>query len=509
MSGRALILCAAFAAASCQGQTDADRAASSSGGQSTAPLDTRAAVVATDAGEGGVAEQAAEPFPTTAPTAGAGVEFRLPPVRRTRLTNGVSVAVVEHRALPVLHVRVILRGAGSLFDPRDRPGLASITAELLREGVTGMDSRAIAAALDGAGASLGTDTGDDSVTLRLDTLPERADATLALVGRLLAEPTFPPDELDRLRRRELDRLAQEMADPAWLASRPFFRATYGEAHPYGRFDTTPAVLRAIRREDVLAFHRAHVRAGSITVVAVGATTSESFTQLAQRAFGAIAQGEVPRPTMPAAPVREARQIFIVDRPASAQAYVRVGRVGVRRNDPSWASLTVANQVLGASPSSRLFVDLRERRSLTYGVYARVSAAVDEGVVSASGSTRLERCGEFVNALLEHLDRMGAEAVPEDELERARTVVQNRLPTSIATAGDLATRVSELELFSLGDDYFDQYRTRVAAVTSATVREAGQRFYGTRASVVVVVGPARTLRPALAGLGPVTVLRPGQ
>ncbi|MBL8678683.1 MAG: insulinase family protein [Myxococcales bacterium] len=512
MSARHLIVCASMVAlvAGCPRQGDGEGQGRSSGGQSTGPVGS-ADASAIDATNAAVADAgaASEPFPTEPPTAAAGVEFRLPAVRRTRLTNGVSLALVEHRALPVLHVRVILRGAGALFDPRDRPGLASITASLLREGATGMDSRAIAAALDGAGASLDTDVGDDAITLSLQTLPERAEATLSLVGKLLSEPTFPVDELDRLRRRELDRLAQEMAEPAWLSFRPFYRAVYGEAHPYSRFDTTPAALRAMQRSDVVGFHRDHVKGGAITVVAVGAITSDAFSQLAQRAFGAIAPGEVARPTMPAVPAPESRRVFIVDRAGSAQAYVRVGRIGVRRNDPSWAALTVANQVLGASPSSRLFVDLRERRSLTYGVYSRVSAAVDQGVVSASGSTRLERCEDFVTALLEHLDRMGSEPVAADELTRARTVVQNRLPTSIATAGDLAARVAELELFSLGDDYFDRYRERVAEVSSAAVREVGQRYYGSATSVIVVVGPARQLRAKLARFGAVTVLRPAQ
>jgi zinc protease len=444
------------------------------------------------------------------PTATAAGDVRLPTIHRARLANGVELAVVEHRALPVLHVRVLLRGAGSVFDPPARPGLASITADLLREGAGTMDSRAIAEAFDGAGARFDTDAGDDAVTLSLDTLPERAEQTLALVGTLLSRPTFARDELDRLRRRELDRLAQDMADPAWLSLRPFYRAVYGASHPYGRFDTTERSLRAITRDEVLAFHRDHIaKGGSITVIAVGSVTPEAFTMMASRAFGGIPEGRVARPSLAAAPTRASRSVFLVDRPQSQQAYVRVGRAGPKRSEAVWPAISVANQVLGASPSSRLFVDLRERRSLTYGVFTRVSSAVDEGTVSAAGSTRLERTGDFARALLEHLDRMGAEPVAADELDRSRRVVQNRFTTSIATAGDLASRVSELSLYGLGDDWFDQYRGRVGAVTLEGVREAGQRFFQSNASVIVVVGPARTLRPMLTGLGPVTVLRPGQ
>jgi zinc protease len=439
----------------------------------------------------------------------AATEARLPTVHRARLPNGIELAVVEHRALPVLHVRVLLRGAGSRFDPPGRPGLAAFMAELLREGAGAMDSRAIAEAFDGAGARLATETDADATTLALDTLPERAEQTLALLGAMLVGPTFSSVELERLRRRELDRIAQSMADPPWLSQRPMHRALFGEAHPYGAYDTTAAALRAIGRDEVSRFHREHVRGGAITVVAVGSMAPETFTLMASRAFGAIPSGGVARVEPPAPPSRAARSILLVDRPESQQAYVRVGRVGPRRTDPSWPALSVANQVLGAAPSSRLFVDLRERRSLTYGVYSRMSARVDPGVVSASGATRIERTGEFVRALLEHLDRMGTEPVPEDELARARRVVQNRLPTGIATAGDVASRVAELSLFGLEDRALDTFLREVSGVDAAAVREVGRRFYATGDSVIVVVGPARTLRPILAGLGPVTVLRPGQ
>jgi zinc protease len=455
-------------------------------------------------------EAVAQAFPSQAPELSAAASIRWPQIQRSALGNGVSVAFVEHRALPVLHVRVILRGAGALFDPPSRPGLASITAELLREGITAMDSRAIAAAFDGAGARFETDVSDDAVTLSLETLPERAEQTLALVAKLVAEPTFPQDELDRLRRRELDRLAQEMADPAWLSQRPFFRAVYGAQHPYARFDTTPEALRAIRRDEVTRFHREHfLKGGSISIVAVGALEPSAFSQLAERAFGAIPQGAVARPAMPAIPTRAAREVFIVDRPASAQAFVRVGRVGPKRSDALWPTLAVANQVLGAAPSSRLFVDLRERRSLTYGVYSRVTQKVDEGVVHAAGSTRIERAGDFTRALLEHLDRMAAEDVPAEELARAQRVVQNRFPVSFATASDLAARVSESLLYGLDQSYYEGYPARAAAVTSGNVREVGARFFASSTAVIVVVGPARTLRPMLQGLGPITVLRPGQ
>lgn len=452
---------------------------------------------------------ASAPFPASAPELTAARAVRWPALTQSALANGVSLAVVEHRALPVLHVRVILRGAGALFDPANRPGLASLTAELMREGAAGMDSPSIAAAFDNAGARFDIDVGDDAVTLSLDTLPERADAMLDLLAKILREPTFAQDELDRLRRRELDRLAQEMAEPSWLSQRPFYRAIYGATHPYSRFDTTPEALRAITRADVQRFHREHVLGGAITVVAVGAVTPAAFAESAQRAFASLPSGTIARPAMPAVPTRAAREVFIVDRPSSAQAFVRVGRVGPRRNDALWPQLAVANQVLGAAPSSRLFVDLRERRSLTYGVYSRVSTTVDEGVVAASGSTRLERTGDFVHALLEHLDRMANEEVPQDELARAQRVVQNRFPVSFSTATDLAARVSESLVYGLDQRYFETYSERARAVSAAEVRAVSQRFFATNTAVIVVVGPAARLRPMLQDLGRITVLRPGQ
>ncbi len=468
-----------------------------------------------DAGVAAVSADAAplaQGLPASPPAADTAPSVRLPTIQRSRLPNGIELNVVEHRALPVVHVQILLRGAGAIFDPANKMGLASFTAELLREGAGALGSAEIAARIDASGARISTDTGDDALKITLDVLPERLTDMLTLVGSLIAHPRFDQPELERLRRRELDRLQQEQTEPSWLSQRPFYRALYPAGHPYSRFDTTPAVLRSLTRDDVVRFHHAQYVAGSMVVVAVGAVSAEEFTLTASRAFAEISQGNVTEPAFApvAAPVASAaRTILLVNRPNSQQSYVRVGRVGPRRSDPVWPSLAVSNQVLGAAPSSRLFVDLRERRSLTYGVYSRVSSAVHEGVVSASGSTRTPTTGEFVGALLAHLDGMSSVDVPDEELSGARRVLQNRFTTSIATAADLTGKITDLRQYGLPDDWFDSYRTALSTVSAQDVRASSNTYWSTTHSVIVVVGDVRRVLPQLRPFGTVRVLRLGE
>jgi predicted Zn-dependent peptidase len=449
-------------------------------------------------------------LPSEPPQPGAVASVQLPPIVHSSLGNGIALNVVEHRALPVVHVQVLLRAAGASHDPAGKMGLANFTAELLREGAGALGSAEIAAQIDASGSRLSTVTEDDAVKITLDALPERLGAMLDLIGLLLTQPRFEPSELERLRRRELDRLQQESTEPSWLSQRPFYRAIYGEGHPYGRFDTTPAVIREITREDVVAFHRAHYVGGSISIVAVGAVDPREFALQASHALDRVPAGTAADPTFSPVPQRTGRQVFLVDRPGSQQSYVRVGQAGPARRDTIWPALAVSNQILGAAPSSRLFVDLRERRSLTYGVYSRVSSAAHEGIVSASGATRTQTTGEFVTALLAHLDRMATEPVGEQELSSARQVLINRFVTSVETAANITAKIAELRMFGLPDDWYEDYRSQLRSIDVTQVTATSQTFFATARAVIVVVGDARRVLPQLRSVSSsVRVLRAGE
>lgn len=198
-------------------------------------------------------------------------------------------------------------------------------------------------------------------------------------------------------------------------------------------------------------------------------------------------------------------MLIVDRPGSVQSLIQIGNLAMPRNDDQWVPMLVANQVLGGSAASRLFMDLRERRSLTYGAYSSVDEYVQVAPFTASASVRTEVTTQAIGAFFEHLGRITSEAPSAEELANAERYLSDSFPLRIATTASIATRISELREFGLPDDYWDTYRSRIGQVTADQALAAARAHIHPDTALVLVVGEASRFEDELRAYGPVTVV----
>ncbi len=434
------------------------------------------------------AAAATAPVRVAVPNPGPARDVHLPPVRATTLTNGLAVQLVEYHTLPVLHLRLVV-GAGSATDPANLPGLASFTGDMLREGTTTRTSAQIAETIEFVGGSISVSTSADVTILSVSVLRDHAETALSLLADVVGHPTFPVVEINKLKRRENDRLQQSRNDPAWLTRRAFYQGVYGENHPYGRIDTTADVLRRLTRVDLVNFHRARFVAGNMFLTAVGDVQPAAFDALLGRTLGTLRRGTAPAVTIPELEPRTARQIVLVDRPESPQSVIRIGNGSLRRADPDWVPFTVANQVLGGGVSSRLFMDLRELRSLSYGVYSRMGENVGTSNWFAGGQVRTAVTGDAMHALFRHIECVTTEAAPDPEVAMTRSYLTDSFALSIETPGNVADLVSSMRIFGLPADYYDTLRTRIAAVDPAAALATARRYVHPEQALVVVVGTA--------------------
>jgi len=420
------------------------------------------------------------------------------------LRNGLECDTVEYHSLPIVHLQLVVRNAGSASDPEDRPGLAAFVGDMLKEGTRGHDSVQLAEAIEFLGASLDVHTSADATIIAASVLREHLETLLALLGELVVEPVFPAVEVDRLRRREMDRLTQSLEEPSWLSRRAFYARVYGH-HPYSRVDTTVASLQRLTRGELQTYHRDRYRAGSMLLAVVGDVTAADVAVLADRTLGRIRHGRATAAAMPSLPRASVRTVIIVDRPDSAQSVLRIGNTAIRRSSDDYVPLTLANHVLGGDASSRLFLDLRERRSLTYGAYSHVATPLDVGTFQASGSVRTEVTGEALDAFMQHLARIVHEPASGDELAVARGFLVDSFPLAIETPGDLLAHLVELRLFGLPDAYWDGYRSRIEATDANAALQAARRSIRPDECTIVIVGRAEAFEQHARRYGPVRVV----
>jgi len=466
---------------------------------------TQTTIEETDDGTDGD-EVVAEAERQDPPASGPARDVSFPPIARASTESGLEVNAVEWNQLPVVYLRLVIKSGGEA-DPADRPGLAHLVGAMLKEGTRTRTSAALAEEVEFLGADIWVSDDEENIYIGMRALADQLDQAMTILADVAMNPAFRGDELAKLKRREIDRLTLQQNDPNFLASQAFYRHLYGE-HPYSRVDTTREVVQRVRRTDLSRWHRRHFVPNNASLVAVGAVTDAQVMAAANQAFGRWRRGDVPLVEYPEPPLRDEREVIVIDRPESVQSVIRIGNLALERDNPSYVPLRVANQVLGGSAASRLFMDLREQRSLTYGAYSRVGEAVEVAPFSAYASVRNEVTTEAVTAFFEHLMRIVSEPAPEEELANAHRYLSDRFPLTIDTPGKIAYLVGDLRVYGLADDYWDNYRTSIREVTAAQALAAAREDILPDRALVVVVGKAADIACPLAAFGPITVYDTG-
>ncbi|MCA9581009.1 MAG: insulinase family protein [Myxococcales bacterium] len=440
---------------------------------------------------------------TEAPPSGPARDVSFPPVTRTTLPSGLEIHAVEMHQLPVVYFRLVVRSGGET-DPEDIPGLSDLVASMLKEGTKNRTSAQIAEEIEFLGADISTGSGMENLYLSGRTLTTHLDATLDLLADIVLHPTFPQDELKKLIKREENELALQENQPRFLGYRELYGALYG-THPYGRISTTRDALKKASRARLQKWHKQHFVPGNATLVVVGDITPAAVEGKVKELFGPWTGGAVTAPAYPTPPSRDGREIILVDRPESDQSMIYIGNLALPRGSEDYIPLLVANQVLGGSATSRLFMDLREKRSLTYGAYSGIGEMVDTAPFYASAQVRTEVTGEALGAFFEHLDRIVTEAAPPAELSDAKRFLTDQFPLQIDTPAPIARMVSDLRIFGLPQDYWDGYRSAIGQVDAAGALRAAKTYIHPDQAVVVVVGKATAILGDLRTLGPVRVV----
>jgi predicted Zn-dependent peptidase len=238
---------------------------------------------------------------------------------------------------------------------------------------------------------------------------------------------------------------------------------------------------------------------------VGDVTPAQVLEHANKAFQNWTKRSVPALQYPAPPTRSTREIVLVDRPESVQSVIYIGNLALARTNPDYVPLLVANQVLGGSAASRLFMDLREKQSLTYGAYSSVEEGLEPVPFRAFAAVRNEVTPQALKAFFEHLQRISNEPAAESELANAKRLLVDSFPLHIETPGEIAGLVSDLRAYNFPDNYWDGFRSQIQAVASAQALQAAKQYIRPESSLVVVVGRAASVRETLAMYGAVKVI----
>ncbi len=440
--------------------------------------------------------------------------LKLPAVQAATLANGLELQVVEMHKVPVVDLEVVL-DAGAVRDPADLPGLATFTATMLQQGAGRRGALEIADEVALLGAQLGTGASLDVATVSLHVPKRRLEPALDLLADVLLRPTFPDSEVTRQRELRRAQIVQQADNPAAIASIAFPAIVYGRRHPYGRpLNGTEASTDALTRDRVAAFYRTYYRPNVARVLVVGDVTLAEVRKLVAERLGAwegggggegAEGGNVTTEPHAAPPPPSARAVYLIDKPGAAQSVIRIGHVGIARSSADYFALQVLNTILGGAFTSRLNQNLRETHGYTYGAFSQFAAGRMAGPFVASASVVTAKTDSSLLEFLKELRRIRDEAVPEDELAKAKAYITLGLPGDFETTAGAASRFRELLVYGLPRDYFEHYAERINAVTAADVQRVARQYIDPEHFDIVVVGDKAQIEAGIRALGEGSVL----
>jgi zinc protease len=440
-----------------------------------------------------------------APVNKEALRVQLPRPLVVKLKNGLTIVLEEDHKLPTVAFTMWIR-PGQLADPSDLPGLASFTAGMLREGTEKRSSEQIASEVDSLGASLEASSrfGVSYTSVNASGLFTDTAKILDLLSDVVLHPSFPASELAKYKQTEGASLEQRLANPAFLAQQGFRRVIYGDT-PMALASATKESIEKISVEDLKRFHEKHYVPGNTILGVTGDFTASAMRATIEKYFGGWTGAAEAPEKFAAAVAPQATKITLVDRPASVQTYIIVGDRAIRRTDPEYYQLTVMNQVLGGGPQARLFLDLREEHSLTYGSYSRFNAEIYPGDWAASAPVRSAVTGDAFDRFLYEFKKINDEPVPQSEMDDAHRAIVANFALSLEQPSQILNDWLTVQYYALPVDYWDKYPDHIGAIDAAAAQASAKKFVDLDHLQWICVGDRKEIESVLKKYGAVSVV----
>jgi zinc protease len=429
---------------------------------------------------------------------------------QSRLDNGMELIVATRTAVPIVSFSLRL-DAGFASDQFGEPGTANLAMSMLDEGTRSRSALEISDELARLGAQLGAGAGLDTSVVSLSALKENLDKSLAIYSDVVLNPAFPQHELDRLRKTTLAQIAQEKTQPVGIALRVLPALMYGDDHAYSMPLTgsgTEEAVSRINRDALVEHHRTWFKPDNAVMIVVGDTTMSEIKPKLEKAFARWRPGAVPTKNIADVADPEREKVFIVDRPDSEQSIILVGNVAPPVGQGNEIAIESMNEILGGSPTARIYSNLRKDKHWSYGAYSLLLSAKGPRPFIAYAPVQTDKTMESMVELKRELTEYLSDNPPtEDELERVVASSTLSLPGRWETASAVLEDIAEIVTYDLPDDYWDTYAGRVRNLSVEEVAEAARSVIKPDRLLWVIVGDRQAIEPRIRELqlGDITLL----
>jgi predicted Zn-dependent peptidase len=433
-------------------------------------------------------------------------EFDIPEPEQVTLPNGMIVFLVENPELPLIEMSARV-GAGAVYEPADKVGLASIAGQVMRTGGTeNVEADALNLRLENMGAQIEASIGTVSGQVFMSSLTETVDEVLPLFADVLMHPAFPQDKIDLAKTQAKSGISRRNDQAQSIVNREFDKLVYGADSPYARH-TEYATIDAIERQDLIDFHGEYFLPNNTILGVWGDFDTDEMVAKLESAFAAWeAQEDFVRPTQPIPDTGSEYGVYYAPKPDVTQSAILMGHPGeITMNHPDYFAVTVMNQVLSGF-TGRLFQNVRDDKGLAYAVFGAYTANFERpGQFYAGIMTKSESTVDGTEAVREEIEKMRAAPPSEEELQLAKDNYLNSFVFNFDTRQEIVNRMMTYSYYDYPLDFLNQVREGVQAVDANEVHRVAQKYLRPDDMKIVAVGNGDDFGRPLADLGEVETI----
>lgn len=425
------------------------------------------------------------------------LEFHPPKVERVVLDNGIIVYLKEDHELPLFYGRAMLH-CGGMWDTPDKVGLANMTGIVLRTGGTETKTGdKIDDELEYIAGSIETSIGDDAATATLSVLKEDIATGLKLFADVLMHPAFREEKINLAKMQAIESYRRRNDDPSGIVSREFQKVLFGADSPYG-WEQTDKTITAIKREDMVAFHKKYFHPNNMILGIAGDFQREEILKLLREVFKDWKKTTLTLPPIPKV-IPGKRPLVNVIKKEINQSNIMIGHLGIRRNNPDYQAIQIMNEILSFQ---RLFFQIRTEKGWAYQVGSRFTLEPDLGTFYGIMKTKVNSTHEAITLMQKIFRDIREAPVTDKELQTAKDSFLNSFVFEFESPSQIVNKQAQLEFYNYPKDYLETFTSKIRAVTKEDVQQVAKKYILPDELIIMVVGDPAHFDSPLSSFGPI-------
>ena len=443
---------------------------------------------------------------TKPPKSGKPKDVNFPAFFETKTDNGITVLVIQDNRLPLVTSRFVFRSGSYLdhFSGKNKYGLGSMTSELLTKGTKNRNASKIAEEVDYIGATLSSGCSYDATYVSSYSLKKYFDNMFEIMSDVILNPAFDEEELNRSREQRINSLLAMVDDGDYLADKFFNKYVYGNS-PYafpieGEKDSTNELITA----DLNNYYSKVYSPENLIVAFVGDINPDEAVNKLNSYFSDWKSTVKDNQEIIPVSLQNSSKVYLTEKPGAVQSSLKIGHLGVERNNPDFIKINVMNTMLGGYFTSRINKNLREVNGYTYGARSSFGCYKFSGDFSITTEVKTEITADTNKEILKELNDIRDNFVGKEELQNVKNYISGSFPMQLETPNEIASKVINLKLHILDDDYYNSYIHKVNEITKEEIQEVANKYLHPDKLTYSIAGNSKALKDEMQQFGEVEI-----